>query len=57
LCPGERLVFTGLPSRPHLRLTPSSLRRDLQTPLLFALRGLLTAQSVPTDVEIRCRAR
>ncbi|HNN96453.1 MAG TPA: protein kinase [Pseudomonadota bacterium] len=57
LCPGERLVFTGLPSRPRIRLAPSSLRRDLQTPLLFALRGLLTAQSVPTDVEIRCRAR
>lgn len=57
LCPGDRLVFTGLPSRPRIRLAPGSLRRDLQPPLLFALRGLLTAQSVPTDVEIRCRAR
>jgi hypothetical protein len=52
LCPGERLVITGLPVRPAMGAPASWLKR--QTPGLFmdALRGL--DGIFPARIEIQC---
>lgn len=54
LCAGERMVVSDLKTRPYLRVAPPSLRANLQTPLLYALRGLLKGDDTPKEVELKC---
>ena len=52
LCDGERLVLSGIPARPRVRVAPPSMRREPAV-LLYGLRAL--AGEYPQEVEIRCR--
>jgi len=54
LCPQDRLVLTGIPSHPRIKLAPAYLRRD-QSVLLYGLRAL--PAEYPAEVELRCRPR
>ena len=54
LCPQDRLVLTGIPSHPRIKLAPTYLRRD-QSVLLYGLRAL--PAEYPAEVELRCRPR
>jgi hypothetical protein len=57
LCPGERLVLTGLPGAPRLRVTPKSLSRRARSGLRRELRNLRGHPTMPFQVEIRCPSR
>jgi hypothetical protein len=54
LYPGERLVIVGLPRRPKLLETPSSLKGQTLELFLRTLRGLQSPGSWPAKVEIQC---
>lgn len=54
LCSTERMILTGVPNRPHVKVTPSSVHHE-QTVLLYGLRAL-TGQ-YPAEIEIRCAAK
>lgn len=54
LCPQDRLVLTGIPSHPRIKLAPAYLRHD-QSVLLYGLRAL--PAEYPAEVELRCRPR
>ena len=57
LCPGDRLVIRGLPSRPTLSDIPLSADKDAQALLLLALKGLKVTGGFPAELQIRCGGR
>jgi hypothetical protein len=55
LCPGDRLIVGGIPSRPKVLVHAASFRGRALELFLLALKGLPTdIGPFPDQVEIRC---
>jgi serine/threonine-protein kinase len=54
LCPGDRLVLSGLPAAPRLQVTPKSMARKARASLLHELKELPGTLSLPEQLEVIC---
>ena len=58
MCVGERLVLSGLPALPRVSVVPPSMDRAgvATRTLTLTLRGLLSGDEFPSQVELQCSA-
>ncbi|HRI53300.1 MAG TPA: serine/threonine-protein kinase, partial [Pseudomonadota bacterium] len=54
LCPGDRLVVSGLPTAPRLQVVPKSMARKARASLLHDLKGLPGSLALPEQLEVIC---
>jgi len=54
LCPGDRLVLSGLPAAPRLQVAPRSMARKARASLLHDLKELPGSLALPEQLEVLC---
>jgi hypothetical protein len=54
-CRGELMVLSGFPHYVQITTAPTSF--NAESPAAYKLTGLLGGAALPTQVEIKCRAR
>ena len=54
LCPGDRLVLSGLPAAPRLQVVPKTMARKARASLLHELKELPGSLALPEQLEVLC---